>query len=78
MDRIGTKIYLAPKLTAVISGHGNIRAYVYRFKLREGAKCICDKDDQRMDHLLFNCTKSSTQWDVIKLQLSKKKNWPAK
>jgi len=77
MDRIGTKINLTPKLTAVLSGHGKTRAYLYRFNLREDAKCICDKDDQTMDHLLFHCTKTSTQRDLIKLQLSKQKNWPA-
>jgi hypothetical protein len=77
MDRIGTKINLTPKLTAVLSGHGKTRAYLYRFNLRKDAKCICDKDDQTMDHLLFHCTKTSTQRDLIKLQLSKQKNWPA-
>jgi len=76
MDRIGTKINLTPKLTAVLSGHGKTWAYLYRFNLREDAKCICDKDDQTMDHL-FHCTKTSTQRDLIKLQLSKQKNWPA-
>jgi len=77
MDRTGTQIHLTPKLTAVLSGHGKTRAYLYRFNLREGAKCICDKDDQTMDHLLFHCTKTSTQKDLIKVYLSKQKNWAA-
>jgi len=77
MDRIGTKINLTPKLTAVLSGHGETKAYLYRFNLREDAKCICDKDDQTMDHLLFQCTKTSTQRDLIKLHLNKQKNWRA-
>jgi hypothetical protein len=77
MDRIGTKINLTPKVTAVLSGHGKTRSYLYRFDLREDAKCICDKDNQTMGHLLFHCTKTSTQRDLIKLQLSKPENWPA-
>jgi len=77
MDRIGIKINLTPKPTAVLSGHGKTRAYLYRFNLREDAKCICDKDDQTMGHLLFHCTKTSTQTDLLKLQISKQKNWPA-
>jgi len=60
MDRIGTKINLTPKLTAVLSAHGKTRAYLCRFNLRKDAKCMCDKDDQTMDHLLFHCTKTST------------------
>jgi len=30
MDRIGTKINLTSKLTAVLSGHGKTNAYLYR------------------------------------------------
>jgi hypothetical protein len=30
-----------------------------------------------MDHLLFHCTKTSTQRDLIKLHIRKQKNWPA-
>jgi hypothetical protein len=71
------KINPTSKLTAVLSGHGKTRAYLYRFNIREYAKCICDKDEQTMDHLLFHCTKTSTQRDLMKLQLSKQKNCPA-
>ena len=77
MDRIGIKINLTPKLTAVLSGHGKTRVYLYRFNLREDAKCICDEDDQTMDHLLFHCTNTTTQRDLLKLQISKQKNWLA-
>jgi hypothetical protein len=78
MDRIGTKINLTPKLNTVLSGHGKTKAYPYRFNLREDANCICLKDDQTMNHLLFHCTKTSIQRDLINLHLSKQKNWPAK
>ena len=77
MARIGTKINLTSKLTAVLSGHGKTNAYLYRFNLREDAKCICDKDDQTMDHILFHCIETRKQRVRIKLHLSKQKNWPA-
>ena len=73
MDRITININLTPKLTAVLSGHGKTRVYLYRFNVREDAKCICDKDDQTMDHLLFHCTKTSTQRDLLKIQIRKTK-----
>ena len=60
MDRIAIKINLTPKLTAVLSGQGKTRVYMYRFNLREDAKCICDEEDQTMDHLLSHCTKTNT------------------
>ena len=40
------------------SGHGKNRAYLHRFKLREEATCVCGKEDQTMDHILFNCIKT--------------------
>jgi ribonuclease HI len=42
-DRLGIKIKLIPKLTAVLCGHGKTRAYLHRFNLREEAKCICGR-----------------------------------
>jgi len=76
MDRIWTKINLTSKLTAVLSGRSKTKAYLYRFNLREDVKCICDKDDQTMDHL-FQCIETRKQRDWTKLHLSKQKNWLA-
>ena len=68
------RINFTPKLTAVLSGHGKTRAYLHRFNLRDEAKCICVKEDQRMDHLLFHCTKTSAQRELLKLQINKPMN----
>jgi hypothetical protein len=76
-DRLGIKINLTPKLAAVLSGQGKTRAYLHRFNLREDAKCICGKGDQTMDHLLFHCTRTSAQRELLKHQISKQRNWPA-
>jgi len=32
-ERLGMRIHLTPKLTAVLSGHDKTRAYLHRFKL---------------------------------------------
>jgi len=47
------------------------------YNLRGDAKCICDKDDQTMDHILFQCIETRKQRGQIKLHLSKQENWPA-
>ena len=72
-DRLGIKINLAPKLAAVLSEHGGTRAYLHRFN---DARCSCGQGDQTMDHLLFHCTKTSTQQELLKHQISKQRNWP--
>ena len=39
--------------------------------LRDEATCICGKEDQTMDHLLFHCIKTSAQRDLLKLSINK-------
>jgi hypothetical protein len=39
---------------------------------QEEAKCICGKEDQTMDHILFHCSETSAQRDLLKLQINKK------
>jgi hypothetical protein len=59
----------------VLSGHGKTSAYLHRFKLWEEAKCIYGKEDHTMDHILFHYSETSTQRDLLKLQINKKMNW---
>ena len=74
-DRLGTKITLNTKLTAVLTGHGKTRAYLHRFKLRDDARCICGHNNQTMDHLLFHCDKTSTQREALVQQTRQQQNW---
>ena len=74
-DRLGTKITLNTKLTAVLTGHGKTRAYLHRFNLRDDARCICGHNDQTMDHLLFHCDKTSTQREALIHQTIQQQNW---
>ena len=51
------------------------RAYLYRFNIRDDARCICGHNDQTMDHLLFHGEKASTQREVLKEQINQERNW---
>jgi CHAT domain-containing protein len=74
-DRLRTKLTLTTKLAAVLTGHGKTKAYLYRFKLRDDARCICRHEDQTMNHLLFRCEKTSKQREVLKQQTNQQRNW---
>ena len=39
----------------MVTGHGNITSYLYRFKITETPTCPCGTNDQTTDHLLFEC-----------------------
>jgi len=71
----GPKLTLSRKLAAVLNGHANTRAYLYRFNLRDDARCICGHNHQTMDHLLFHFEKRSSQREVLKHQINQERNW---
>ncbi|KAI5640652.1 hypothetical protein NE865_06970 [Phthorimaea operculella] len=44
--------------TQLMSGHGGIRAYLYRFKLVDNPYCTCDgSKEETVRHILFECPK---------------------
>jgi hypothetical protein len=49
------KISTNQNLTTRLTGHGNIKTYLYRFKLITSPTCSCGKTDQTTDYLLYEC-----------------------
>jgi len=49
------KINISQDFTTMVTGHGNIRSYLHRFKINETPICPCATTDQTIDHLLFQC-----------------------
>jgi hypothetical protein len=39
----------------MVTGHGNIRSYLHRFKILDTPTCPCGTKDQKIDHLLYKC-----------------------
>jgi hypothetical protein len=60
-DRLKSKINVTANFSAIVSGHGKTRSYLYRFKLMESAECPCKNGDQTTDHLLYRCTLLQSQ-----------------
>ena len=54
-QRLNMKINLTQNFTTMVTGHGNIKTYLYRFKIIETPMCPCGNKDQTIDHLLFEC-----------------------
>jgi len=53
-DGLKLRINATPTFTAIVTGHGNIKTYLYKYKIIESPKCSC-KGDQSVDHILFDC-----------------------
>jgi hypothetical protein len=39
----------------MVTGHGNIKSYLYRFKIIGAPNCSCGNDNQTTEHILLEC-----------------------
>jgi hypothetical protein len=39
----------------MVTGHGNIKSYLYRFKIIDAPKFPCGNDNQTTEHILLEC-----------------------
>jgi hypothetical protein len=60
----------------MVTGHGNIRSYLYRLKIIETSTCPCGTKDQTIDHLLFECELLKKERDSLISTVLKTDVWP--
>jgi hypothetical protein len=75
-DRLKMKITTTHNFTTMVTGHGIIKAYFYRFKISETPTCPCGDSDQTSDHLLKECVLLKTQRDTLRSIPLKSESWP--
>ena len=59
-----------------VTGHGNIKPYLYRFKTIEKPTCPCGNKDQTIDHMLFECQLLKKERASLISAASKSDGWP--
>jgi len=60
----------------MVTGHGNIKAYLYRFKITEAPNCPCGNDNQTAEHILLECTILKEDTERLLAAVAKADNWP--
>jgi len=78
--REGTKrnISLTSNVTTLLTGHGKLRSYFYRFKILDNPICPCDADLQNADHIIYECNKFAAERNALVNSIrSKAEKWPA-
>jgi len=75
-ERLITKINITPNLTTMITGHGNTKNYLHRFKIIDSPECPCGHNDQTTDHTLLECTLLSKERDSLISAVSRTDDWP--
>jgi hypothetical protein len=62
----------------MVTGHGKLRSYFYRFGTTDNPMCPCgEAEDQTTDHVIFRCKKLSNQRaDMIQKINTAGGDWP--
>jgi len=75
-ERLNMKITINKHLTTMLTGHGNIKSYLHRFKIITSPVCPCSKNDQNMNHLFYEVELLKTQRNGLRIAISKSGDWP--
>jgi len=75
-DRLKLKINVTPNLTMMVTGHGNIKSYLYKYKIIDSSMCPCKIGEQTTDHILYECELVNQERDKLKAEIIRSENWP--
>jgi hypothetical protein len=74
--RLQRKINLTQNFTTLVTGHGNLKAYLHRFKIMETLDCPCGSGNQTTEHVLFYCGILQEDRERLISAVAKTDNWP--
>jgi hypothetical protein len=61
----------------MVTGHGKLKSYFYRFHIIEDPGCPCNQGEQTVEDLLMHCTKLDQQRIALRTSIIKKGGiWP--
>ena len=87
-DRLKLKINVTPNFTTMVTGHGNIKSYLFKYKIKDSPTCSSKSGEQTVDHIIFDCElvekerdlkpqyygRKTGQWTKIHLSTNIEKN----
>lgn len=77
-ERLKQRIPLNGQITAFLTGHGKTRDYYNRFRIVDSALCKCEKQNQTVNHLIYECTLLNRERQTLKQGIRQKGgHWPA-
>jgi len=60
----------------MVTGHGNIKSYLYKYKIIVSPMCPCEIGEQTTDHILYDCELVKQETDKLKAGILWSENWP--
>jgi len=74
-DRIKSRLNATPKFTAIITRHGNIKAYLHKYKIIDDPSCPCRKGPQTVQHIIFDCPLLEKEKEKLNAVVTRTKKW---
>ena len=74
LRRLTVILNLTPKVTTIMTRHGNIRSYLQRLKIIGRPECPCNHGIQTVDHLIFECNMLKNEREALKNSVIKSGN----
>ena len=75
-DGLKFRINVTPNFTAIATGHGYIKAYLYKYKIIDDPTCPCRKGPQTVQHIIFDCPLLQKEREKPKAVVARTENWP--
>ena len=54
-ERKSKRLQMGISLSTMVIGHGTLRSYYYRFKIKDDPECVCRMGSQTTEHITFWC-----------------------
>jgi hypothetical protein len=71
--RLKLKINATPNFTAIVTGHGHIKTYLFKHRIIESPMCSCEEGEQSVHHIIFDCKLLEQERTRLKAMVKK---WP--
>jgi len=60
----------------MVTGHGNIKSYLHRFKIIATPNCPCGNGNQTTEHILLECATLQEDRERLIAEVAKIYDWP--
>jgi hypothetical protein len=59
----------------MVTGHGNIKSYLYKYKIIDGSMCPRKIGEQTTDRILYDCQLVKQERDKLETEILRSENW---
>jgi hypothetical protein len=75
-DRIKLRLNITPNFTTIVTDHGHIKSYLYKYKITDSPMCTCKSGEQTVDHILYECQLLEQERARLQNTVLRSENWP--